>query len=124
MFRVGAKVKFANVGTYTIKLEATNKNGKDTEEKINYITVGYPLHVKNNHSIDFSLFPNPTNGLVQINGNFEVTNSLIKVMSINGQLVKQYKHTNQLDVSELPKGAYLIRILSDNKIGLQKLVKN
>ena len=54
-----------------------------------------------------TLSPNPTNGIVRIDG---ATAAEVKVYNASGQLVKMMQNTNQIDMSQLHEGFYLLRI--------------
>ena len=51
--------------------------------------------------------PNPTNGLVRIEG---ATVSEVQVYNTMGQLVKTVQNTNEIDMVHLPEGVYFLRI--------------
>ncbi len=55
--------------------------------------------------------PNPTNGLVRVSG-MEVAE--LRVCNILGQTVKTYQNTNEISVSDLPEGLYLL-CMTDGK---------
>ncbi|GJM32511.1 MAG: hypothetical protein DHS20C18_15120 [Saprospiraceae bacterium] len=81
--------------------------------------------------LTFSVFPNPTSGLTQIeisldnaaNGKCNVTNLLGQ--SLLRSEVNFSAGENKFDVNlqSLPKGIYLVNILADGKVGTVKLVK-
>ena len=56
------------------------------------------------------LYPNPTNGLVRING---VKVAELQVCNLLGQLVKTDQNTNEIDLKGLPEGVYLLRITDE-----------
>ena len=53
------------------------------------------------------LYPNPTNGLVRING---MKVAKLQVCTLLGQLVKTVEDTNEISVAGLPEGVYVLRI--------------
>ena len=55
----------------------------------------------------FTLWPNPTSGAVQIEG---VEADEVIVYNALGQVVKRVQGTNEIDVADLEKGVYLLRI--------------
>ena len=77
--------------------------------------------------LNFSLFPNPTNSILNIalqNNNYpttlEITNTLGQVV-----LSKNITENNTLlNVSEFTKGIYVMSLKSDNKTTTQKLIVN
>ena len=71
-------------------------------------TVGDLLKVKEHPSHEeMNVFPNPTNGLVCIEG---ATVSEVQVYNAMGQLVKTVQNTNEIDMGHLPEGIYFLRI--------------
>ncbi|MDA7549994.1 T9SS type A sorting domain-containing protein, partial [Flavobacteriaceae bacterium] len=62
--------------------------------------------------------PNPASDIITIKGIENI--NFIKVYSISGTLEKQVFNTNQIDISELSSGVYLIQI--DNGIKFTKKV--
>ena len=65
------------------------------------------------------LYPNPTIGIVHIEGEAIAE---IKVYNTLGQLVKTVKNTNEVDLKGLPKGIYTLRIACENGPDLSKKV--
>lgn len=69
-----------------------------------------------------TLYPNPTNGIVNIKASAEMKS--IEIYSILGNLVKTYSNEKQLDLSSLPSGTYIMKLTSvDGDISRQKLIK-
>ena len=54
------------------------------------------------------IYPNPTNSLVHIEG---IVASEVQVYNMLGQMVKTVRGTNEIDLSGLVKGVYLLRIM-------------
>jgi hypothetical protein len=66
------------------------------------------------------LYPNPTQGEVHIVG---VSIEKVQVYNTLGQLIKTFGRCNTLDLSDLPKNIYLIRLTDDlGETWMQKLV--
>jgi hypothetical protein len=71
------------------------------------------------------IFPNPTNGFIQINADLGGRKALT-VMSISGQPVLKDSFLNNkktLDLSSLPAGMYFIKITSKDGIVTQRIIK-
>ena len=79
-----------------------------------------------NSEIDgFSFYPNPVQNTLTLNA----TNSIetIEIYSVLGTMVKKQvigKRTMQLDISELTKGAYILRVTTVKQSGVYKLIKD
>ena len=70
------------------------------------------------------LYPNPTNGSITIYSAFRM--SKIEVFGINGTLLLNTKTdgmSTNVDLTELPAGAYIVRIHTNNGIATKRLVK-
>ncbi len=68
------------------------------------------------------LVPNPANNLVQISGYFDFITA-IKFFDIQGKLVKKIvSFQDQINISDLKAGLYLVQITAANKITTKKLV--
>ena len=66
--------------------------------------------------------PNPTNGLVRIEG---ATVSEVQVYNTMGQLVKTVESTNEIDMGHLPEGVYFLRITAiDGRLHVGKITVN
>ena len=67
--------------------------------------------------LEFNIYPNPTNGLINIKGgNEELTNTIIDVTSIDGELIKSMKLERQMNLEFLDKGIYFLRIYNNNNL--------
>ncbi len=87
---------------------------------------GLTTSFKNNLILDddLTLYPNPTNGLVNI---IQVKNhyNVVEVFNSNGQLItkKQLLTLNQnIDLSKYTKGIYILKLIGDKKQLIKKIV--
>lgn len=78
-----------------------------------------------------SLYPNPSNGIVNVMYNaFSNTDVIITVLDINGRVMQNLPviyasegyNVTQLDVTGYPAGVYLVKIQSGNMHQVQKLI--
>ena len=63
--------------------------------------------VDENRNLKISVFPNPANGKLLIEGIDVVS---VRIYNVLGQLVKAVRNTNEIPISDLPQGVYLLRI--------------
>lgn len=86
-------------------------------------TVGLSeLELESNH---VSIFPNPTNGVLNIDSQLEVTS--IQIFNLNGKNVYSivnFDSKNSIDLSELDNGFYIIKINSEKGVYTEKIILN
>jgi endonuclease I len=70
---------------------------------------------------NLTVFPNPTNGIINIEAN---GNYAMELYSYDGKQVSFEKTENQINISHLPNGIYLLRISFNDEIINKKIVKN
>ena len=71
---------------------------------------------------EFSVYPNPFSNNLNISGQIKV--EALKLYNITGQLVKQNKNSNSINVSELAKGVYMLEVTSDSIREVKRVIKN
>ncbi len=102
------------------KLEQVDFNGNTKLSNINSLK-------RTNNNIDILIYPNPSNGLVYINTNNMNINYNIEISDVYGRILKDENikilDNNSFDISEFPKGMYLIRIYYNNNYKIFKLQK-
>ena len=78
--------------------------------------------------INFSLYPNPTNGLFTIKlGSFPAEKFSIRIVDVSGKLVsiQEFEPTQlvEIDISDKAKGIYLMKLSIGDKAGLTRILK-
>lgn len=76
-------------------------------------------------SNELKIYPNPANRFVNFENYQGTTISDVSIINMNGLLVKNssdIQANNRIDVADLPVGLYLVRITSEDKIFVRKLV--
>ena len=66
------------------------------------------------------VYPNPTTGLLQIDA---VDVQRVECYSQMGQLVGVYENVNELNLGDLAKGVYMLRITVPQGVTMRKVVK-
>lgn len=86
-----------------------------------FATYGPTTGIAANKSVSFSAFPNPASNMVSLIG---ISNaSSIQLIGLNGQLVKSFEvNSKQLNISDINKGVYFIKVITKQGVGIQKLV--
>ncbi|MBC7864983.1 MAG: T9SS type A sorting domain-containing protein, partial [Bacteroidia bacterium] len=95
-----------------------------------YGACNYPTGKKENllNENDFSVFPNPANGIVAIDLTKLKGNSQLEIFSVDGKLQKQFlltENTKQqtLNLNELQPGIYFCRIKQNGKtLSVKKII--
>lgn len=108
----------------------TGKNLLIVSNEVSGTTTIYELAAKTNVSLvenqisNLTLFPNPTNGLITIEGDVEI--DMIRVIDIAGQLVfLQGENQNTLNLENLNNGVYFVQVVGKNNQAItKKVIKN
>ncbi|WP_395046907.1 T9SS type A sorting domain-containing protein [Flavobacterium sp.] len=75
-----------------------------------------------NEFSDFSIYPNPSNSIVNI-ASQEVIET-IEVFTLDGRKIKSC-NAAQIDISDLSNGMYLMQVkTAEGKLGIKKIIKN
>jgi hypothetical protein len=91
--------------------------------RLSYTIEPEPSGVNVSDEDQFSIFPNPTNGLLTIKGNGAYS---IIIMDISGRIVyskEQNAEQSTIDVSDLHRGVYIVQLSRNNKIFTRRIVK-
>ncbi len=113
--------------TYSVLVSRSNCYGSDTI----IITIERPSNVNfiSDRNGFIKLYPNPTNGLINIELENIQDKTEILIYSETGQIIfsKQYSSfnrslTEQLDLSEYQSGTYIIKVINNDKIITENFV--
>ncbi|QTY27535.1 zinc-dependent metalloprotease [Flavobacterium sp. CS20] len=77
----------------------------------------------------FTLYPNPANGFVILQFNQTSENADVKIYDLNGRLVKHkildnFSQSQRLDINELNRGIYLVKVNQNISQTVKKLIVN
>src|SRR5690606_21013073 len=107
---------FPGGGSYEVTLTITGICGTSTFSDSVHVGVN---GIEDISSFDFSIYPNPSNGIVTIKTNLNMTNTLVQIMDATGRIV----HATSLNGSEtflnlesLESGTYFIRLTHDGRV--------
>ena len=71
---------------------------------------------------DFSMHPNPTNGLINISSSEKIKS--LEVFSLEGRKIKEVTNST-IDISDLSNGMYLVQVKTEaGNVGSKKIIKN
>ena len=111
---------FNQVGStdYVCTPHADNMNGT--------VTVSAPAGISENKTLRFSMYPNPVSDVLTIQLPTGTEKAEVGVFDISGRLVSSKTISSNdasLDVQKFSKGIYIIRVATNNKIGVQRFIK-
>ena len=125
---VNINATLLGLGTHEISVTVTNSNGcvdVDTIE-ITFTTFTGTNNFTQTSSI--SIQPNPTSGVVSIIFPSIAKDAEVEIYNMQGKLMKKEKVNDaintQIDMSNVAKGAYTVRIVTNNQIVNKKLIVN
>jgi len=116
--QMGRRVKVRYVIPFTFRLASDSEKG-------NMIT---PKNNEKKELIDFKIYPNPATEFVNIEITEFIDNLEFQLINAKGQNLKSgqiYNLTEQIDISDLENGLYIIRLISKENglVYTQKLIK-
>lgn len=80
-----------------------------------------PIRISDIKKPKFTVYPNPTNGSIQIESNAVIDD--ITLYNTAGKIIKKFNtQNNTLNISTLAKGVYMLTITSGNTISTKKII--
>ncbi len=116
----------SNRSVYSADLNGDSKKEIITasfyENKVSWYENMGVVSVGQNLTNDFSIYPNPTDGIISIEINSDINK--IEIYSNLGQKLLSNMKTNRIDISNLKKGLYYIKIIDANdNYAIRKIMK-
>ncbi|MGK0365649.1 MAG: hypothetical protein ACI85O_002715, partial [Saprospiraceae bacterium] len=71
----------------------------------------------------FELFPNPTNDIVRIKNETDLTLQSIQISDLNGKVLRNVNGEDSFDLSDLPSGVYMAQVVFEGKTVYRRIVK-
>lgn len=112
-----------SVETLNIKVTATDTAGAAVSTTFK-IFVKSPAAIDETSRFGIKITPNPTSGLIKITlGSLSENTATAEIRNIEGKLIQSETFSNELnlDLSNQPKGIYLLKLIIDNKVFIQKI---
>ena len=121
---------YASEGTYDVTLISLGNCYNDT--LVQSITVGPAGFEAIINANNLHVFPNPVNNLINVRFNAQANNSVLSIFNELGQELNTVQlktisgqvHNQKIDVSYLPEGIYVVRIVSSTNQSSVRFVKN
>lgn len=109
------------IGIHTINLTALDSLGCMNRDTI-VVTISNLTNVISHESQTFSISPNPTSGLLKINGELDKLSSIL-VYNSHGKLILETKQASkEIDLSHLSKGMYFISLHVNSQFYSEKII--
>ncbi|OIP03568.1 MAG: hypothetical protein AUJ97_04285 [Bacteroidetes bacterium CG2_30_32_10] len=116
------------LGTHEISVTVTNSNGCVDVDSIEITFTTFTGTNNYTQTSSINIQPNPTSGIVSIIFPSIAKDTEIEIYNIQGKIVKKEKVNDVLntpiDMSNVAKGAYTVKIISNNQIVNKKLIVN
>ncbi len=96
-----------------------NPDGVESGYTETVVVLGAALNVWNYKQQKAIIFPNPTNGILNI-GNRDLNS--IYIYNMAGQKIKEFIPKPQIDLSDIPKGIYFLKLISNQGILVDKII--
>ncbi|WP_338732339.1 FG-GAP-like repeat-containing protein [Mangrovimonas cancribranchiae] len=91
---------------------------------LNVFVEGNSLSIEDETLTDLNIYPNPVENTIYFETKGDVINKIATVFDINGKIVQNERlEQNQLDVSNLSNGLYILRLEKNGKTITRKFVK-
>ena len=90
------------------------------------ITLSVSLGISENNLLNFEMYPNPVSDLLNIQLPTGTEKAEVGVFDYTGRLVSSKtisSNDTAIDVQQISKGIYMIRLAANNKIGVQRFIK-
>ncbi len=78
--------------------------------------------LNDNNLESVQIYPNPVNDILHIQHSH--TNFKLKLLDISGKIIMEYKNVNQIDISNLEKGIYLLEFENEGNLKSVRVIKN
>ena len=72
---------------------------------------------------EIKVFPNPTSSIISFSDANINRQYTVQIISLNGSVISIYQNQNQIDVSQLSSGVYLLKVESTNSTYFKKFIK-
>lgn len=116
-----------NVKFYAAGVAANENGSTDGDQVTTASTSDFSvLGIAKEKQLDFSLYPNPSSDNINVQLPTGVLKAELNLFDISGRLVKNVQVTSAsqlVNVSELSKGIYVLKIEADGKIGAKQFIK-
>ncbi len=115
------KVKDLADGDYTFSFKTVDNFGNKSASTAS-VSATVKTTSANYHSTEISVYPNPVLNTLTIRG-IDIINK-VEIIGITGNIVKSLYGFDTIDVTELLKGVYILKVNGNNKVFTSRFIKN
>jgi hypothetical protein len=76
--------------------------------------------------LGFKLYPNPATSVFTIEKDIKVRNAGLQLFDVNGRMLMEGQLTETktaIDISNFAKGIYILKVITDHAVGVEKIIK-
>jgi PKD repeat protein len=121
------QIVYENQGNYDVTLIAENSFGLDTITKVSYIEVTSSVGINNNIEKEITIYPNPTENTITIDLASTQLPVQLSLTDLSGRIIQNLNAIDSkqiIDLSQLSKGIYIIKLSSSIIYKELKVIKN
>ena len=110
-----------------VKLHSVLLNGSSNDGNYDDLYLGHApfLGIAESRTASFIIYPNPSNGIFNIQSDLLLGNSDITISDLNGRIVHQEKSESKvLNLQKIQSGIYVVKITNNDMTYSQKIIKN
>ena len=112
-------------GTYYFAFNDLSAPAAAANLRIDTVNITSVLSTSEFFSKNFTIYPNPTNDIVNISKNSSIEIKSVTVTDMNGRIVKEIANeVESINIAELSAGVYFLKINTAEGTATTKLVKN
>ncbi len=118
--------QYNNNGIFNVSLDVVNAADCSSSSNKSLTITG--VGITSTEEANITLFPNPSSGIIYVDA-ANISNAMLDVIDLQGRSLYRLNNfdaskTNAIDLSELEKGNYLIKITSDTGVIIKKIILN
>ncbi len=108
-------------GDYTFSFETVDNHGNVSATKAS-VNATVLVSSANEMSSRISVYPNPATNVLNIKGMDNIEK--VEILGITGNIIKSLDGSNEINVTELSRGAYILKVHSNKEVSTTRFIKN
>ena len=113
----------SQTGDYACIISDVTNSCIDTSACLN-VVIGDPVidNIVNDIENEISIYPNPLKSMLNIST--KATIDQIEILDVSGKLIMTIKNSNSIDVSNLTKGIYYLKLTTSKSVSVRSFIKS